>query len=185
VCVCVCVCVCAVTFGGHANPVEVAGEFLGHVRLSSSRKPHHHDDGGRVGEVRGAARCVGGGGEGGGNALQRHTRLPLKEPPKARRTSSSSISDLYFRPVLCNPRTARQLLSKNPVSQTTSTTTSTRVLTHVDRWISRTLNQMSMTKLKSRYKHEKFRKCCVSRAYAGLYFERLSVKNILIISNSA
>jgi len=28
-----------------------------------------------------------------------------------------------------------------------------RVLTHVDQWISRTLNQMSRTKLKSRYKH--------------------------------
>jgi len=33
-----------------------------------------------------------------------------------------------------------------------------------------------MTKLKSRYKHEQFRTCCVSRAYAGLYFERLSWK---------
>jgi len=37
-----------------------------------------------------------------------------------------------------------------------------------------TLNQMSMTKPKSRYKHEKCRKRCVLRAYAGLYFERLS-----------
>jgi len=37
---------------------------------------------------------------------------------------------------------------------------------------------MSMTKLKSRYKHEHFRKCCVLRAHAGLYFERLSLKNI-------
>jgi len=29
------------------------------------------------------------------------------------------------------------------------------------------------------------KKCCVLRAYAGLYLERLSLKNILIISNSA
>jgi len=36
-----------------------------------------------------------------------------------------------------------------------------------------TLNQISMTKLKSRYKHEKFSKFGV---YAGLYFERLSLK---------
>jgi len=56
---------------------------------------------------------------------------------------------------------------------------------YVDRWISRTLNQMSTTKRKSWYKHEKFRKCCVLRAYAGFYFERLSLKNILIMSNSA
>jgi len=41
---------------------------------------------------------------------------------------------------------------------------------------SMTLNQMSMTKLKSQYKHEKFRTFCVLRAYAGLYFERLSLK---------
>jgi len=33
-----------------------------------------------------------------------------------------------------------------------------------------------MTKLKSRYKYEQFRKVCVLRAYAGLYFERLSLK---------
>jgi len=33
-----------------------------------------------------------------------------------------------------------------------------------------------MTKLKSRNKHEQFRKCCVLREYAGLYFERLSLK---------
>jgi len=38
------------------------------------------------------------------------------------------------------------------------------------------LNQMSMTKLKSRYKHENCRKVCVLRAIAGLYFERLSLK---------
>jgi len=38
-----------------------------------------------------------------------------------------------------------------------------------------TLNQISMTKLKCRYKHEKFRKFGV---YAGLNFERLSLKNI-------
>jgi len=37
---------------------------------------------------------------------------------------------------------------------------------------------MSMTKLKSRYKHEQFRKYCVLIAYAGLYFERLSLKNV-------
>jgi len=60
-----------------------------------------------------------------------------------------------------------------------------RVITHFDQWISRTFNQISMTKLKSRYKHEHFRKCYVLRAYAGLYFERLSSENILIISNSA
>jgi len=35
-----------------------------------------------------------------------------------------------------------------------------------------------MTKLESRYKHEKCRKLCVLRAYAGLYFDRLSLKNI-------
>jgi len=51
-----------------------------------------------------------------------------------------------------------------------------RVLTHFDQWISRTLKQISMTKLKSRYKHKKYRTFCVSRAYAGLYFERLSFK---------
>jgi len=33
-----------------------------------------------------------------------------------------------------------------------------------------------MTKLKYRYKHEQFRTCCVLRADAGLYFERLSLK---------
>jgi len=33
-----------------------------------------------------------------------------------------------------------------------------------------TLNQISMTK------HETFRKCCVLKAYAGLHFERLSLK---------
>jgi len=36
-----------------------------------------------------------------------------------------------------------------------------------------------MTKLKSRYKHEQFRKCCVLRAIAGLYFERLSLKKYI------
>jgi len=41
-----------------------------------------------------------------------------------------------------------------------------------------TLNQVFMTKLKSRYKHEQFRKCSVLREYAGLYFERLSLKNM-------
>jgi len=40
------------------------------------------------------------------------------------------------------------------------------------------LNQISMTKLKSRYEHEKFRKFNVLRAHAGLHFERLSLKNI-------
>lgn len=45
------------TFGGHADPVEVAGEFLGHVRLASSRQAHHHDDSRGVGEVGGASRC--------------------------------------------------------------------------------------------------------------------------------
>jgi len=44
-----------------------------------------------------------------------------------------------------------------------------------------TFNQISMTKLKSRYKHEQFRTFCVLRADAGLYFERLSLKNLLII----
>jgi len=33
-----------------------------------------------------------------------------------------------------------------------------------------------MTKLKSRYKHKKCRTFCVLRAYAGLYFKRLSLK---------
>jgi len=51
-----------------------------------------------------------------------------------------------------------------------------RVPPHVDRWTSRTLSQMSMTELKSRNKHEKFRKCNVLRASVGLYFERLSLK---------
>jgi len=41
---------------------------------------------------------------------------------------------------------------------------------------SMTLNQISKTKLKSQYKHEALRKYCVLRAYAGLYFERLSLK---------
>jgi len=59
-----------------------------------------------------------------------------------------------------------------------------RVLTHVDPWVSRTLNQMSRTKLNSRYKHDHCRTRCVSRAYAGLYFERLSLKKIFIMSNS-
>jgi len=36
-----------------------------------------------------------------------------------------------------------------------------RVLTHVDRWISRTLNQISMTKLNSRCTHEHFWKCSI------------------------
>jgi len=39
-----------------------------------------------------------------------------------------------------------------------------------------TLNQISMTKLKSRYKYEQFRTFCVLRADTGLYFERLSLK---------
>jgi len=39
-----------------------------------------------------------------------------------------------------------------------------------------TLKQISMTKLKSRYKHKKCRTPCVLRAYAGLYIERLSLK---------
>jgi len=43
---------------------------------------------------------------------------------------------------------------------------------------SMTLNHISMTKLKSRSTHEQFRKCCVLRAYADLYFERISLKNI-------
>jgi len=38
---------------------------------------------------------------------------------------------------------------------------------------SMTLNQISTTKLKSRYKYEQFRKYCV-------FFERLSLKNIFI-----
>jgi len=56
-----------------------------------------------------------------------------------------------------------------------------RVLTHFDHFqdFSITLNQISMTKLKSQYKHEQFWKCCVLRAYAGLYFERLSLKKHL------
>jgi len=44
---------------------------------------------------------------------------------------------------------------------------------------SRTLDQMSMTKLKSRYKHENCRTFCRLRAYAGLYFERLSLKKYI------
>jgi len=39
-----------------------------------------------------------------------------------------------------------------------------------------TLKQISMTKLKSRYKHKKCRTFCVLRAYAGLYCQRLSLK---------
>jgi len=38
-----------------------------------------------------------------------------------------------------------------------------------------TLNQISITKLNSRHKHEQF---SVLRAYAVLYFERLSLKHI-------
>jgi len=38
---------------------------------------------------------------------------------------------------------------------------------------------MSMNKLKSRYKHEKFRTCSVLRAYASLYFECLSLKKYI------
>lgn len=45
------------TFGGHADPVEVSGELLGYVRLAPSRKTHHHDDRGGVGEVWGARCC--------------------------------------------------------------------------------------------------------------------------------
>jgi len=41
-----------------------------------------------------------------------------------------------------------------------------------------TINQISMAKLKSRCIHEQFRTWCVLRAEAGLYFERLSLKNI-------
>lgn len=47
----------ASTFGGRADPVEVAGEFLGHVRLASSWQAHHHDDSRGVGEVGGTSRC--------------------------------------------------------------------------------------------------------------------------------
>lgn len=49
----VCVCV-RHTFGGHADPVEVSSEFLGHVRLTPSWKTHHHNDCGRVGNMGGA-----------------------------------------------------------------------------------------------------------------------------------
>jgi len=41
-----------------------------------------------------------------------------------------------------------------------------------------TLNQISMTKLKSRFKYEQLKTFCVLRADAGLYFERPSLKNI-------
>lgn len=51
-----CVAVCKHTFGGHADPVEVAGEFPGHVRLAPSRQTHHDNDGGWVGEV-GSTTC--------------------------------------------------------------------------------------------------------------------------------
>jgi len=44
-----------------------------------------------------------------------------------------------------------------------------------------TLNQIPMIKLKSRYKQEQFRTFCELRVYAGLYFERLSLKNIFIL----
>lgn len=50
-------CVCVHTFGGHADPVEVSGELPGNVRLAPSRKTHHHDDRGGVGEVWGANHC--------------------------------------------------------------------------------------------------------------------------------
>lgn len=53
-----CVAVCKHTFGGHADPVEVAGEFPGHVRLAPSRQTHHDNDGGWVGEV-GSTTCCG------------------------------------------------------------------------------------------------------------------------------
>jgi len=46
---------------------------------------------------------------------------------------------------------------------------------------SMTLNQISMTKLKYRYKYEQFRTFCVLRADAGLHYDRLSLKNIFII----
>ena len=52
VCVCVCACVRVCTFGRQADPVQVAGEFLGHVGLSSGGQAHHDDDRGGVGQVR-------------------------------------------------------------------------------------------------------------------------------------
>lgn len=52
----ICVAICKHTFGGHADPVEVAGEFPGHVRLAPSRQTHHDNDGGWVGEV-GSTTC--------------------------------------------------------------------------------------------------------------------------------
>jgi len=62
--------------------------------------------------------------------------------------SSSLDSDTHPRP-----------LNKCGVTCKSAAATKTRVLTHFDQWISRTLNQISMTKRKSRYKHDKFRKC--------------------------
>ena len=51
-----CVCVLC-TFGGHADPVEVTGEFFRNVSLASSRQAHHHNDGGGIGEMGRAGRC--------------------------------------------------------------------------------------------------------------------------------
>lgn len=45
------------TFGGHADPVEVSRELLGNVGLATSWEAHHHDDGRRVGKVGGASCC--------------------------------------------------------------------------------------------------------------------------------
>lgn len=40
------------TFCGHADPVQVAGELLGDVGLPPGWQAHHHDHRGRVTELR-------------------------------------------------------------------------------------------------------------------------------------
>lgn len=45
------------TFGWDSDPVEIAGELLGHVGLSSRRQADHHDHRWGVGHV-GSPRCT-------------------------------------------------------------------------------------------------------------------------------
>ena len=39
------------TSGGNSDPVEIAGQLLGDVRLASGRESHRHDQGGTVGHT--------------------------------------------------------------------------------------------------------------------------------------
>lgn len=40
------------TFGWDANPVEITGEFLGHISLSPRRQADHHDHRWGIGHIR-------------------------------------------------------------------------------------------------------------------------------------